>query len=373
MAITWEISVVERTGVLTRPSLAFNSLGEAGIAYYASLFQALRFATLTDTGWAISTVETCRDDCFPSLAFQFPRHPAISYNIAVGAQRFILRYAVYRGGWDTQTVTEKGRSSSLAFDDSARPCISYYDPVEHALKYAAGPAGGGAWIIQTVDEEAGAGSSSCLVFNRSGQPAIAYAATSTDRKTLDAPEIRYAVLKGTTWVREKVFPGAVGAGSAPPHGWGLTGVSLAFSPFSFNGMDPWPIIAFSTSDPSLRPWSMDVVWRNRHTWERFVSLTSYSSPSDGGCLGLNLNFGETALGYHDPYAEAINYIALDSHAPERSIVEKYGKTPEGEFIGPFGLPSLAFKAGDQPAMSYYDAANASIEGASSSMRSGLAP
>jgi hypothetical protein len=182
MAITWEISVVERTGALARPSLAFNSLGEAGIAYYASLFQALRFATLTNTGWAISTVERCRADCLPSLAFQFPRHPAISYNITVGARRFILKYAVYRGGWDIQTVTEEGRSSSLAFDDSGRPCISYYDPVNDTLKYATGVPGGG-WIIQSVDEEAGAGRSNCLVFNPSGEPAIAYTATSPSPPT----------------------------------------------------------------------------------------------------------------------------------------------------------------------------------------------
>jgi hypothetical protein len=355
MAITWEISVVERAGVSTRPSLAFSSLGQAGIAYYSSLLQALRFAASSSAGWASTTVETCPDDCFPSFAFQSPRHPAISYNIGG-----TLKYAIHRGGWDIQTVTAQGQeglSSSLAFDASDRPCISYYDSAEKALKYATVVPSG--WIIQTVDEEAGAGSSSCLAFNASGQPAIAYAATSTSERTPNAPEIRYAVLNGTTWVREKGWPGALNTGSAPPPGsFGLANVSLAFSPHRYNGMDPLPIIGFSFTDLSLRPWGKLILMRNRVLWEQFLSLMGNSTPSDGGCLASNVNLNETVIAYHDDYFEAIKY-AVEGFDPEpRSTVEKAGKTPAGQFIGPFGLPSLAFKFGDQPAISYYDSANA---------------
>ena len=143
---SWTATTVDNGGGATRatgydPSLALDSRGEPHIAYYSGSGQNLRYASLTGTGWTLSTIEHLNNiGMQPSLAIDAQDRPHISYYDATNKE---LKYATYDttfGQLVIRTVDrddDAGSWSSLALDPAGHPAIAYYDATRHELKVAA--------------------------------------------------------------------------------------------------------------------------------------------------------------------------------------------------------------------------------------------
>jgi hypothetical protein len=103
--------------------------------------------------------------------------------------------------WQTEVVDPApgvGYATSLAFDNTGKAGISYYDDYNHSLKLARWS--GTAWTLQTVDSAPFAGFTSSLAFDSTGKPRIAYENYDTN---LGSFPIKYAEWTGSAW---NIFP-----------------------------------------------------------------------------------------------------------------------------------------------------------------------
>jgi len=103
--------------------------------------------------------------------------------------------------WKTEVVDPApgvGYAASLAFDNTGKVGISYYDDYNHRLKFAIWS--GTAWTLQTVDSSPYAGFTSSLAFDSTGKPRIAYEDYDSDQNIF---RIKYAEWNGTVW---NIFP-----------------------------------------------------------------------------------------------------------------------------------------------------------------------
>lgn len=333
MRIRWQISSIERAGLSTQSSVAFSPSGRAAVAYYSSLNNALRFAMETGGAlWDISTVQSVPSDCKPSLGFRFGE-PAISYRVGPGDGPGELKYATYSSGsWSIETVAANVDVSSLAFDGSHRPAISYYDSDSKRLKLARSP-GPSTWVTETAAEPGGVVDFNSLSFVPStappfaGRPAIAYHDRSYGT-------VIYAQLALNGWYSVRIG----NLGTIP----GLGRCSLAHSP---NGT---PVIAVGALG-AMQRYSND----SRFGWY-FHGISGART-------------GSIAFNPARPYERGMSYdfdgsvrYSLGSGIG-RLLVEAPGKTQSGDLIGPFELTSTAFSAAGRPAISYYDISNNTIK------------
>ncbi len=129
---------------------------------------------LASAGWLTTTVDSEGDvGWHTSLAFNATGCPAISYfDYTDGDLKFAFQDG--NGVWHNTTVDSGGYVgyySSLAFNATG-PAISYRDGIGEALKFAFQD-GNGVWHTTTVDSGGGVGMDTSLAFNATG-PAISY-------------------------------------------------------------------------------------------------------------------------------------------------------------------------------------------------------
>jgi len=183
---SWEAETVDSGGDVGRyTSLAFDSFGNPAISYYDVSNGNLKYAHWNSSKWDIETVPSSTDvGSYCSLAFDpSSGNPAISYYDAANGA---LIYAQYNGTtWDIETLDNSSRDvgsyTSLAFNTSGGgpiiQAISYYDATHGYLKCAY-RYNSSDWEIETVDSWVDSvvdvGSYTSLAFNRSGNPAISY-------------------------------------------------------------------------------------------------------------------------------------------------------------------------------------------------------
>jgi hypothetical protein len=333
MRVRWQISTIERAGFSTQSAVAFSPTGGAAVAYYSSVNNALRFAMETDSAlWDISTVETMPSDCKPSLAFRFGQ-PAISYRVGPGDGPGELKYATYSSGiWSTEPVASDADVSSLAFDASHRPAISYYDSSSKKLKLARST-GPSTWVTETAAEPGGVVDFNSLSFVPStaptfaDRPAIAYHDRSYG-------SVVYAMLASNGWFALRVGD----LGTVP----GLGRCSLAHSPTGI------PVIVVGA----------------------LGAVQKYSNDSSFGWYFQGISGARTGSIAYNPariYERGMSYDFDGSvrysigYGIGRLLVEAPGKTQSGALIGPFELTSTAFSAAGRPAISYYDISNNTIK------------
>jgi len=135
----------------------------------------------------------------PSLAFDGSDHPAISYYDELGKD-LKFAYDANGNGFDSgeietvDTTGEVGQFSSLAFDGSGHPAISYFYRSTGDLKFVYDSDGDGleAAEIVTVDSDGDVGWWTSLAFDTSGLPAISY----YDRTNGD---LKFARFVGFDW------------------------------------------------------------------------------------------------------------------------------------------------------------------------------
>jgi hypothetical protein len=188
-----EIIIVDGSGNGARyTSLAFDGNDRPAISYQDSSNADLKFAydkngdgDFADPGEIIILDSQYNTGFYTSLAFDRNDRPAISYQ---ERDNFDLKFAYDKNGdgdfadpgeiiiLDSQYNT--GSYSSLAFDGSGRPAISYQDSSNDDLKFAYDTNGDGDFAdsdeITIVDSAYIVGEHSSLAFDRNGWPAIAY-------------------------------------------------------------------------------------------------------------------------------------------------------------------------------------------------------
>ncbi len=118
------------------------------LAFPLIMPSAVQRAQAADTtGWFVHLVDNEGGGiCDSSLPFDPSGNPAISYS---GGTSHAIKLARWTGSsWDIQTV-DVGQFGSLAFDMSGNPAIAYRSYLANVLKYARW--NGSSWDIQTVD------------------------------------------------------------------------------------------------------------------------------------------------------------------------------------------------------------------------------
>lgn len=163
-ADVWEVNVIE-DGITTdfmtfganRISIAKDSAGWIGIAYYDSTPDDLIFADFDGVAWVVEEVVTNGDvGRFPSLDFDSHDNPGIAYQEFTNNDVASLKY-IYHDGNDWQlpeTVDDSefaGSFNSLQFDKNDVPHIAYRsvdDGNTEYLKYTSKVSGD--WGIRTL-------------------------------------------------------------------------------------------------------------------------------------------------------------------------------------------------------------------------------
>lgn len=203
--VDWTCEIVDNTGTITGQytSLAFDSSGNPWVGYYDTGSTALRVATrggtwspgaCTDTDWQCGTVDNTATDTgrYSSLAFDFSGNPGVSYyDATAGNLRLLVAQFVGGGGtgcstsaWNCEIVddtgTDTGQYTGLAFDLQGRPWVSYYDATNSALRVATRGGGFGTvctdsdWTCAAVANTDDDGKFSSLAFSPSGSLWVSY-------------------------------------------------------------------------------------------------------------------------------------------------------------------------------------------------------
>jgi len=191
----WDIETVQtqnRTGLY--PSLAYNGADQPVIAYYKSTGGYLMMAANSGAAWAIEVVDGLTEDVgrYPSLALSpVTGRWGIAYEDTTFGQ---FKYAEQNaaGGWDLAVydaaTINGGGYTSLAFDAGGNPAVSYYDAHVADLKFARRSAGG-VWSAESVALRRSQGLYTSLFFGAGGEANIAFYNKTTDNLVLATENI----------------------------------------------------------------------------------------------------------------------------------------------------------------------------------------
>ncbi len=259
---------------------------------------------------------------FTSLAFDSSGNPAISYYDDTNGN---LKYARWTGTvWSIETVDSSavyvGQHTSLAFDSSGNPAISYYDWSNSELKYAHWT--GSVWSIEVVDGTYWAGAYTSLAFDSSGNPAISYNAVG---------DLRCARWTGSAWSIQTVDS---------------TGNVGAYTSLAFDSLGN-PVISY-------RDITNDDLKYARWTGSAWSIQTVDSAGDVGGYTSLAFDpSGNAAISYFDYDDYDLKFARWTGSAWSIQTVDSTGNV--GRFT------SLVFDSWGNPAISYYDDTNEDLK------------
>jgi len=339
--ITWYVKTVDSTGnVGYYTSLAFDSEGNPAISYFDYAQANLKYVHWDGTRWrGMANVtpdivdNTIGVGTYSSLAFDSSDYPAISY---YDTASYNLKYAHWNGtSWITETVDsggDVGAYSSLAFDWTGKPGISYYDATNVHLKYARWD--GTTWVgmanltPDTVDGTNSVGTYSSLAFDSTGEPSISYCYYNN---VTDA-SLKYVRWDGTTWrgmanLTPDTVDNTAGVGRY---------TSLAFDALGYAGISYYD---FENGRLKYAHWSGS-------SWDTEVVDT------DGVGEFTSLAFdpaGYAGISYHDFENQDLKYAHWSGSIWIKEIIDSSGN------VG--SHTSLAFDNNGNASISYYDATN----------------
>ena len=254
-----------------------------------------------------------------SLVFDRSDKPRISYQDMTNGK---VKYAEWTGSsWNTSDIAVAGTDggyTSLALDRSGFPRIGYYDATDHDLKYASWD--GTAWNNQTVDNAGDVGQYTSLALDSSGNPRISYYG-ATDH------DLKYAYWDGTVWNSQTVD----NAGDVGQY------TSLALD----RSGNP-RISYYGATDHDLKYAYWDgTVW-NSQTVDNAGDVGQYTS------LALDRS-GNPRISYYDATDHDLKYAYWDGTVWNNQTVDNAGDV--GEFS------SLKLSTDGSPRIAYRDATN----------------
>lgn len=319
-------------------SLAFDASGKPAISYSVAYDddsnpRELKYAHY-NYGWKITTIDSSENvGKYTSLAFNpLTDNPSISYYDETHED---LKYASFNSNsndnsnqnsnngtsWDIGTIDfegEAGKYTSLAFDASGNPSISYHGYyINDALKFA--HFNGNWWDVTTVDSGDGVGKYTSLAFDSSGNPAVSYHKYNWWNITGD---LKYVHFNGTSW-------------DITPIASSTTGVVGEFTSLAFDGMGN-PAISYHDDNGGLK-----FARFNGTTWDITTVGPGGSYPSTSLAFDLSDN---PAISYCNWYNGDIKFAHGNGSSWDITTVDSMG-------TGGWDT-SLAFDASGNPAISY---------------------
>jgi hypothetical protein len=321
------IQTVDIGGVGHYSSLAFDGNGNPAISYLDNSKRDLKFARWNGSSWVLQIVDsdgepwyyTTQVGSYSSLAFDGSGNPAISYCDYTDFFLNVLKLARWNGSsWVLQTVDsagDVGYDTSLAFDGNGNPAISYRDNTNDSLKLARW--NGSSWVLQTVDSSGMVGRGTSLAFDGSGNPAISYC---------DYPDLfslvtvlKLARWNGSSWVLQTV-DSAGNSGS-----------------LSFDGSGN-PAISYRSTNDALK-----LARWNGSSWV----LQTVDSAGGFGSLSFD-GSGNPAISY---YQGGLKLARWNGSSWVLQTVDSVGSSSS----------SLAFDGSGNPAISYFNSTNSSLK------------
>lgn len=369
---TWVNETVSGWGPLFG-SLVFDSAGNPCIGYGNVPASTLTYANKSGGVWHTDLVDY-PGGLFPSLAFDPSGNPALSsLNYAQGYNHN-LRYSwIQDGSWNTETVDSVGileKATSLAFNNTGSPCISYFNYTGRTLKYAT--KSGETWVNETVATSAGWDSS--LAFDGSGNPSIAYvrdgglnysrkSGETWENETVDTSDCkgvslvfdragnpcityikggcpRYAQRSGGTWINETADPAAT------------CGVDTSLA-FDWAGN---PGIGYLQSDPDAGTLVLKYSHKYGGVWENgIVALSSYTILEEYCQASLAFDrSGNPCLTYtYVPYTyDDVGYQNYTWYVPPPPNVTSIspGSGKRGKIVKITGLNGTGYLPGAKPVL-----------------------
>ncbi len=200
-ATDWSCTTVDNTGTSMGQytSIGFDGNGNAWVSYQNVTSQQLRVAQnvgaggsgCTTTSWTCTTIDTTTGaGQGTSISFDSSGNPWISYydasaNTALNVAQYVGSSGSCSGSaaWSCTQVDNTGADgeySSIAFSANGNAWISYYESGGGDLRVARQVGSGGsgctssAWTCTTVDSANTVGQHTTLAFDRSGSPWVAY-------------------------------------------------------------------------------------------------------------------------------------------------------------------------------------------------------
>jgi hypothetical protein len=191
----WDIDIVDSKGTTgLYPSLAFTRGNSPTISYYDRTKGDLRLAAATSSGWSLATLDTGsvgdKDTGRYSQLMLDPSRPTASKWVIFyqdnGAKQYkyavqgALKNGVQKNGYTFFNVADApllGGYTSLAFDSSNRPIVSFYDASTSALRWgrSSGDTFSGIdFDVATVTEKGTTGLYTNIYTDASNRPTILY-------------------------------------------------------------------------------------------------------------------------------------------------------------------------------------------------------
>jgi hypothetical protein len=180
--LVWDINEVIDRGVAgTYTAVATRSDNIPCVSYFAEKYDFLKVACRNsldpaDNTWWIGTADnSTQAGVYTSLAFDSSDRPHVSYMDFVQGN---LMYASQNsnGDWFNETVDtrhETGGWTSLALDGNSKPCVSYFEFTDQILKYAC--RGKSGWSTSVISNTAPIGLYTSLALNpKTGGMSISY-------------------------------------------------------------------------------------------------------------------------------------------------------------------------------------------------------
>ncbi|MCS7032874.1 MAG: S8 family serine peptidase, partial [Phycisphaerae bacterium] len=163
-------------------SLALDSAGRPGIAYFDGTHGDLRYARFDPDSLAVGAAPFAIDvvdsrqsvGLYPSTRFSAANRPVVAY---YHRSKGDLRLAEFDGGqWQIRDVdrhpNDRGRSASMAINSLGRLAVAYEDSTSGKLKFARQTGAG--WMIDTIDDFTSGVSFISLAFDPRDRLAVSY-------------------------------------------------------------------------------------------------------------------------------------------------------------------------------------------------------
>ena len=196
----WSRTQIVDTGgatVGTYLSIAIDSTGKPGIAYYDVTNADLKYAHFNGARWDVAALDrTGTMGLFPSLAYDHVGNPVIAYYRKTGGDLRAMMLDA-SGRWTRMYVDsagDVGTWADVSVSDSGAVGVAYADQTNGNLKYASFD--GGQWNAVTVDDLSGVAYIDLNLHNE--QPNISY-------QDLARGDLKFARRDGAQWLATTVY------------------------------------------------------------------------------------------------------------------------------------------------------------------------